>query len=59
MSTAVDTSGYMRPGSDPRDGGLDDRARQALRNENCGTETRRTEVVARRAAALVVKGQGK
>jgi hypothetical protein len=59
VSTATDPAGYMRPGSDPRDGDLDGRARQALRNENCGTEARRAEVVARRAAAVIVKGKGR
>jgi hypothetical protein len=57
MSTAADASGYVRPGSDPRDGNLGDRELQALRNENSGTGARRAEVVARRAVAVVVKGR--
>ena len=44
-------------GSDPRDKDLDAREMRALANENSGTETRRREVVARRAqAAVTVSG---
>jgi hypothetical protein len=47
----------MRPGRDARDGNLDEREMRALANENSGTETRRREVVARRAqAAATVSG---
>jgi hypothetical protein len=45
----------MRPGRDPRDADLTPRERQALANENSGTETRRGEVIANRGAAGVVK----
>lgn len=52
-----DARGWMRPGRDARDGNLDEREMRALANENSGTETRRREVVARRAqAAATVSG---
>jgi len=54
---SLDASGYMRPGSDPRDGDLDGRERQALCNENSGTEARRVEVIARRGGANVIKAR--
>lgn len=53
----VDSNGWGRPGHDARDKDLDNREKQAIRNENSGSTTRRQEVVTRRAGADVVKGR--